>query len=103
MTKEEFDALGITERDLVCVYILSFPFKFAPEKILQKLVGNIVNNDQRICAQFGGVYSHAEGNTPLMRICARYNAKFNQFYPADHVYLSEIKSIEILKKDFWHE
>lgn len=101
MTKEEFDVMGITEMDLVCVSTFSFSFRFAPKKTGLLIVCNIIDNDRRLAEEFGETYTFTDANIPLMRLSARFDVEYKNFIPVDHVLLSEIKSIEIIKKDFW--
>ena len=76
MTKEEFEALGITRKDLVCV-IDKYHYKQ-----VGSLFGNVVDDP---------IVLYATGHSKRLDI------------PRSLIPLDEVVHITIIQKDFWHD
>lgn len=76
MTKNEFEALGISEKDLVCIYI------FARGKAIGKILPCFF-------AEHGWGMDHL------------YLTSDDDCWMKREINMDDIKSIKILKKEFW--
>lgn len=96
MTKEEFDAMGITDRDLVSVMYCGFQsaIRLCPENILMQISNKNHNKNTTTtgfflyCFLFDSEYDK-EDNTIKINECWC-------FLP-----YVKVEKIEIIKKDFW--
>lgn len=86
MTKEEFDALNITKLDLILIK----HYDMGHKRLLES----------RICGINPRPYRTIDGSYGLKTYNC-YRKHYQCIHIQDYVFLENIKSIEIIKKDFW--
>jgi hypothetical protein len=94
MTREEFEALGITPRDLVCVILEEY--LSLKSVSLFKIVGWLNKMPKRDFYEGKLEFGYMEDNSE------NENENHIKMF-AHYIYYEQIKFIEILRKDFWSD